>query len=276
MKYCLFYFVMLSTLVVSCSKNESSPFSPKRNLVRTITEYAKTGYPDKEIDSFAYDDQNRVSYFIASIYSGSTFYSSSIYKLSYTSDGTVPAGYSLSYNPALPSYAIDNYSGEHIIRVNSQNQPVLDSILLNTNPNGINRYFEYGNNLIIHKWGGYGSDSLFYTFQMDSAMMDGDNVNQVIVGTNDLMGLDRFNYRWIWTHNYTYDNNSNPLFNPSAALVYYLARGFMVSRNCVLTYGFNSTDTSYSFKFRNNTDQQGLLQNTVNQDTGDSTIYRYY
>jgi len=106
--------------------------------------------------------------------------------------------------------------------------------------------------------------------------MDGENVNQVIVGTYGMMGLDRLNYRWIWSYHYTYDSVSNPLYIPSAALVYYLARGFMVSRNCVSSYSFNSTDTAYSFKFRNNTDLQGVLQNTVNQDTGDSTTYRFY
>jgi hypothetical protein len=61
---------------------------------------------------------------------------------------------------------------------------------------------------------------------------------------------------------------------PALGLFYY--KGYCASKSRELTYDFSTTDTAYSFKFQNNANVNGLLQNIIVQETGDNAIYTYY
>jgi hypothetical protein len=282
MKYYLFYYIVICSLIVSCKKDASSPASSKVKLVKTITTStnSNSGWLVNEVDSFAYDNQNRLVYFIVLPYKGSSFSSSATYEFSYSGSSTIPTGYVLSYNPVSQPFSTDNYSGRHIILVNSQNQIILDSVDLTTNAGGINRYTAYGDNLFVHTWGKFGSDGLLYAFQMDSIFTDENNVKQIAVGVNQTQGSDIFTFHLIWSYYFTYDSVSNPLYNTSASLIIFLMNGYYASRSCTstykLNYTFNSVDTTESSSFQNNTDLNGLLQNTITQETGQSRVYSYY
>ena len=268
--------VFLSVFFTFCSKNGSSSANPNAGLLKSIVSITHDQNGNGHLVHkyfFTYDAQKRLSVFVDSSAISNSY---AIFTFTYSGDKAVPGSYTLLYNSISGTPATEL----HILTSNSQNQILQDSMVPNNNASGSPNYiYSYNSGLVTRISGNFNTSlQAFLVSGSDSLFIDGnDNLVQSVYGLNpnSIYGLPGYS-RFVRTV-YTYDNVSSPFYNAPASLIS-LIRGGIASRNCPKSleeYIDSSLVSNYKYTYQNNTDANGVLQNTIS-NTGDTTLCTYY
>jgi hypothetical protein len=159
-KYYCAILLLFALYTIGCSKKSSGDTQPpvnKSKLVKKEFVSFSSNSNSTNVDSFAYDVQQRMIYYSISV--RDTKYSSfnwlQQYQFSYSGSSTVPESYIFTYTgDSIPSNTAFHYSITHKLEFDAQDRIVLDSSVSATLPS-LNefkiRHYYYSTNLYTSK-----------------------------------------------------------------------------------------------------------------------------
>lgn len=278
------YFALLICLhLTSCKKEPlvNTPTTIQSRLLKTATYYTSAS-PNKNVDSFSYDNKKRLIYFSKSSRGNQYTYDNYFEEIRYA----------YSENSMLPNdYTINFYGGEsflsstkapEVIRdtllFNNQNQWVLDSTVYSDHISSASTArINYSTSFFIQKTS-YPSDSMY--FQLDTVFLN-DKGNPT--------GITRYSFSKNDTSKtistYTFSNTLNPLYtNPGLSFLYGKVYKYMLMSAEDNSYNRLSTRPSYQYTYQWIIDSNGLLTQSsyvlknlqANSSTTNFSDYTYY
>lgn len=267
----------ISILFSACSKTTESPTNthPTIKLPKTIN--VQNHDHSSELDSFAYDTKNRLTYFGRILVDSSNNNRSHKYQFTYNSEDTIPSGYVIVSTSTL--FQSGNFTDTHIIIVNAQNKIAIDSSFYSAFKQC--RHFSYSTESIITNTYSYNP---FYNASIksygDSTFLDiNDNIIQFSQGsyTYNYPSITPLNEGWVSQKYPTYSSIPHPLYGNSSSLSF-LIDGGLVTRKLPLTeIDYTSPVVSYTYQYI--IDTNGLVQKSIrtdNKNRSDTTTFSYY